>query len=95
MVLKKSLTPPSKKSRVVVNQGKGSSSQRMRPGDGESVTSANPVQRALNTYPAAAQPPPNVAGAAPAPGGAAPPPGGSIGPQPTANMPGGGLPEPE
>ena len=93
MVFKKSLTPLSKKGRVDVRRGKGSTVQRTAPRERESVTGGTPLDRMTNRYPAAPQPLPNVAGAGPLPAGSPPAPGGTIGPQPTAAMPGGGLPE--
>lgn len=51
MVFKKELTPLSRRGRVVANQGKGSVSQRLAPGERESVTGADPLGRALGRYP--------------------------------------------
>ena len=51
MAFKKHLTPLSKGGRRVVNQGKGAVSQRLGPGERESVTGADPLARAMGRYP--------------------------------------------
>lgn len=79
MVFKKDITPLGRGSRTVVHKGKGATEQRTGSREQESLTSASPMDRMTNRYPAAPQPPPD----APRPM----PPGGSIGPSATAAMP--------
>lgn len=93
MPFKKNITPLGKKSRIDMQRGKGSIMQRNAPRQQETLTGGDPMLRAANRYPAAPQPPPNVAGAAPVLGAGPPQPGGSIGPQPTAGMPQQGPPD--
>lgn len=64
MVQKQHLTPLSKKGHVTVHKGKGAMSQRLAPGERESLTTGgrfSPPGR----YPTAPTPPPSTAGAAP------------------------------
>ena len=82
MVFKKSLTPLSKKGRVDVQRGKGSTVQRTAPRERESVTSGAPLDRMTNRYPAAPQPPSNIAGAGPLPAAAPLPAAGPSAPVP-------------
>ena len=56
MVFKKHLTPLSKHGRVIKHQGKGSTMQRPSPGQREDVTGGDPLDRAMNRYPATPQP---------------------------------------
>lgn len=80
MVFKKDITPiGGKRGRIDVQRGKGAVEQRNAPRQQESLTSASPMDRMANRYPAAPQPAPNAA--------PPPPPGGSIGPRPSAAMP--------
>jgi hypothetical protein len=86
MVFKKNLTPiGGKRGRVITNRGKGSTVQRLAPGQPENVTGGSPIGRMLNRYPAVPQPVPNAGPPAPMPAGA--------GPQPTAAMPPVGPPD--
>jgi hypothetical protein len=79
MVFKKDIKPiGGKRARVDVYKGKGATEQRTAPRERESLTSAAPMDRMMNRYPAAPQPAPNAAPQ---------PPGGTIGPRPTAAMP--------
>lgn len=77
---KKDLTSIGRRGRIDTQDGKGAAEQRMRPGQRESLTSDDPFARAGNTYPARPQPAPTA-------------PQGTIGPQPTAMMPGAGIPD--
>jgi hypothetical protein len=81
MVFKKQLTPLSKNSRVVKHAGKGGVQQRLGGGERESVTGADPLQRAMGRYPAAPQPVEPTPAPAPSLGGPA------LGSAPTAMMP--------
>ena len=79
MVFKKDITPiGGKRGRVIAHKGKGATEQRTAPRERESLTSASPMDRMTNNYPAAPQPAPDARPV---------PPGGTVGPQPTAGMP--------
>jgi hypothetical protein len=87
MVFKKHLTPLSRKGSIIKHRGKGSTTQRLSPGDQEQVTGGDPLDRASGRYPTAPAPdmPPTSApplGGPPmgAPGTAMPPIGAGVGP---------------
>ena len=77
MAFKKDLTSIGRKGRVDTQRGKGSTTQRTAPRERETLTGGNPMERMMNKYPAAAQPPSNAPPARPA----------DLAPQPTAAMP--------
>ncbi|HEX6826826.1 MAG TPA: hypothetical protein VF077_10975 [Nitrospiraceae bacterium] len=64
-VLKKDLTPIGRKGTIDTQTGKGSTVQRTRPGERESLTGGNPFARAANVYPAAPPAPPQSIGPRP------------------------------
>lgn len=68
--MKKSLTPPGRRGKVIPQEGKGATEQRNYPGEQETLTGDNSFSRASGMYP---KPPPEPPPAPSMPTGEVPP----------------------